>query len=274
VKLQELLASDTLIPSLPATVARLQQEFQKDEPDARTVSALLAGEVGLTIRILRLVNSASFGRGGERIGSVEAATALLGLSAVRQFVNAAAVGGAFKRVPGVDMTAFWRYSLDVAKLSQSLAESVGMDKGTAFTAGLLHGTGDLILRMAMPGRACLQPPFETDVERHAAQMAELGYSYADVGSAFAMKWEFPSVICDAILHQCDPHEEEQAETLSGILYLATWSARAHELDIEGDALVDQYPRQVADAIGFSDADRLVAEERIAWTGEEEAGDFA
>jgi HD-like signal output (HDOD) protein len=274
VKLEEILGRNTLIPSLPVTVALLLQEFQKDEPDARTISAMLAGEIGLTIRILRLVNSASHGRGHQRIGSVEAATALVGLAAVRQFVNAAAVGGAFKKVPGVDMTAFWRYSLDVAKLAQSMAEPLGMDRGTAFTAGLLHGTGDLILKIAMPTRPSLQPAFESDVDRHRAQMADLGYSYAEVGAAFAAQWQFPDEIAEAIRHHCNPDEEEEPETLAGILYLASWSARAHELDIDGSALFDQFPHGVAEAIGFTEAGRLCGEAPIEWTGNDEAQDFA
>lgn len=273
-KLEELLGVNTLIPSLPITVAMLLQEFQKEEPDARTIAAMLKGEIGLTIRILRLVNSASHGRGNQRIGSVEAATALLGLAAVRQFVNAAAVGGAFKKVPGVNMTDFWRYSLDVAKLAQSMATPLGMDKGTAFTAGLLHGTGDLIMKIAMPMRASLQPPFESDVDRHRAQMAELGYSYAEVGAAFAAQWQFPDEIAEAIRHHCNPDEEEEPETLPGILYLASWSARAHELEMDGPALFDQFPHGVAEAIGFTGAQELCGEAPIEWTGPEEAGDFA
>jgi HD-like signal output (HDOD) protein len=273
VKLEEILGVNTLIPSLPITVAMLMQEFQKDEPDARTINAMLEGEIGLTIRILRLVNSAGHGRGHQRIGSVEAATALVGLAAVRQFVNAAAVGGAFKKVPGVNMTDFWRYSLDVAKLAQSMAEPLGIDRGTAFTAGLLHGTGDLIMTIAMPTRACLQPPFESDVDRHRAQMADLGYSYAEVGAAFAAQWQFPDEIAEAIRHHCNPDEEEEPETLAGILYLASWGARAHELDIDGPALFDQFPHDVAQAIGFMGAEEFCRKAPIEWTGDEEASDF-
>lgn len=273
-KLEELLASDAIIPSLPLTVALLLQEFNKPEPDARTITSLLAGEIGLTIRILRLVNSAAHGRGHSPIGSVEAATALLGLQAVRQFVNAAAVGGAFKQVPGVNMIEFWQYSLDVAKLSQSMAASLGIDKGTAFTAGLLHATGDLILKMAMPTRKCLQPAFGADVDRHRAQMEDLGYSYAEVGGAFAAQWQFPDEIAEAIRLQCNPDEEEEPETLPGILYLASWSARAHVLDIEGDALVDQFPTGVAEAIGLHALDALRGPDPIEWTREDEASGFA
>ncbi len=272
-QLEELLATNTLIPSLPEAVAQILVELQQDEPDMRAVNARMAGEVGLTVRILRLVNSAHFAAGHQRVGSVETATALLGLKATRQLVRTAAVGAAFRKVPGIDLTSFWRHSLDVAKIAETLAEELALDKSEAFTAGLLHGTGDLILKMAMPQRPSLQRDFATDDHRHAAQLADLGYSYAEVGAAFASRWRFPQPIVEAIRHHCDPQDSGD-DTLASVVYLATWSARAHELDIGGTALFDHFPHSVADAIGLTDSDRLCGDEMIEWTRPDEARDFA
>lgn len=271
-KLADLLATEALIPSLPAAVSQILGELQNEEPDLRRINQLLSGEVGLTVRLLRLVNSARYSA-GDRIGTVEAATARLGLMSTRQLVQAAAVGGAFKGVPGVDMTEFWRHSLDVAKIAQSLAEELRLDPGLAFTAGLLHGTGDLIMKMAMPDHASLQPAFATDDNRCEAQVAELGYAYPEVGAAFAARWLFPNSVVEGIRHQCDPKDAND-QAFSSLLYLSCWSARMHELDGEGTALFDAGPREVAEAIGLDDADRLRDEKVIAWTPVEEARDFS
>ncbi|MFG6490465.1 HDOD domain-containing protein [Roseateles sp. BYS78W] len=272
-KLEDLLATDALIPSLPEAVNRILGELQNDDPDMRRVNQLLSSEVGLTVRILRLVNSARYSAGGARIGTVEAATARLGLKATRQLVQAAAVGGIFKGVPGADMTDFWRHSLDVAKIAQSLAEELRLDPGIAFTAGLLHGTGDLILKMAMPDRASLQPNFVTDDHRYEAQIADLGYAYPEVGAAFASRWLFPEQVIEAIRHQCDPQDSND-RAFSSLLYLSCWSARVHELDIEGTALFDAVPRDVAESIGLADVDRLADDKVIPWTPDDEARDFS
>ncbi len=272
-KLEDLLATDALIPSLPAAVTRILGELQKEEPDLRLVNQLLSGEVGLTVRILRLVNSARYRASGERIGTVEVATTMLGLIATRQLVQAAAVGSAFKNVAGVDMAEFWRFSIDVAKISRSLAEELGLDKGIAFTAGLLHGVGDLIMKMAMPGLPSLQPAFVTDAGRCAAQTAELGYAYPEVGACFASRWQFPESIVEALRYQCDPHGGVK-HTLSSLLYLACWSARAHQMGLAGSVRLEKFPHEVAQAIGLSGTERLCDEEAIAWTEVEEARDFA
>ncbi len=270
-KLNELLATDAWIPSLPEAVQQILVELQRDEPDLRRINQLLSGEVGLTVRILRLVNSARYSGGGG-IATVEAATALLGLRATGQLVQAAAVGGAFEGVPGVDMTEFWRHSLDVAKIAQSLAAEFRLDTGAAFTAGLLHGVGDLIMRMAMPDRPSLQPAFPADDGRYEAQLADLGYAYAEVGAAFAASWHFPADIVEAIRHQCDPTAGQDV-TFASLLYLSSWSARAHELDIDGDAMLDSFPHEAAQAVGLTDPQRLCDGQVIAWTPADEARDF-
>lgn len=273
-KLDDLLAADALVPSLPEAVNRILGELQHDEPDMQRVNQLLSGEVGLTVRLLRLVNSARYSTGGQRIGTVDAATAMLGLNATRQLVQAAAVSAAFKGVPGVDMTEFWRHSLDVAKIAQSLAEDLRLDKGLAFTAGLLHGTGDLILKMAMPECKSLQPAFGSDDGRYEAQLAELGYAYPEVGAAFASRWLFPDNLVEAIRFQCEPADCADP-TYSSVLYLSRWSARAHELDIEGAAPHGVFPYSVAEAIGLSDADGKLRDDKvIAWTPVDEARDFS
>jgi putative nucleotidyltransferase with HDIG domain len=272
-KFEDLMASKTLIPSLPATVALIFGEFQKPEPQIRQITHLVGSEVGLTVRVLRLLNSARYGSGG-RIGTMEAAIPLLGLNATKQLVSAAAVGGAFRAVEGVNMPEFWRHSLDVAKIAQSLAASMGHDKGLAFTAGLLHGVGDLVMKMAMPGEPCMQPDFSTDSNRHAQQLLALGYSYADVGAAFAAQWRFPQEIVDAIQHHADPHDGLHADALAGILYLASWGGRAHELDLDPFSMQSQYPHQVAESIGCTEQERLCSEDAIEWTSPDEAGDFA
>jgi HD-like signal output (HDOD) protein len=272
VQLNELLATDAWIPSLPEAVQQILAELQRDEPDLRRVNELMSCEVGLTVRILRLVNSARYSAGGG-VATVEAATALLGLRATRQLVQAAAVGGAFKGVPGVDLAEFWRHSLDVAKIAQSLAAEFKLDTGAAFTAGLLHGVGDLILKMAMPERPCLQPAFPSDDRRYEAELADLGYAYPEVGSAFASRWHFPAEIVEALRYQCDPTGGKDVG-FSSLLYLSSWSARAHELDIDGDAMLDTFPHEAAQAVGLTDPQRLCDGQIIAWTPIDEARDFS
>lgn len=148
-ELEALLNYPRALPAMSRTVSDLLAEMNKDDPSPKRVADLVSRDPALTTRVLRLSNSAFF-RVSRQIGNAEEAVALLGMTHVRSLVMAAALGSSFKNVPGVDMVQFWRYSLRVADISRSLASLLRQNEGNAFTAGLVHAIGDLIMHIAMP----------------------------------------------------------------------------------------------------------------------------
>ncbi len=154
---------------------------------------LIGHDPALTTRVLRLSNSAFF-RVSRKIGNADEAVALLGLTHVRSLVMAAALGASFKNVPGIDLKQFWRYSLRSAEIARSLAGLLNQNQGNAFTAGLIHAIGILVMHIAMPDEMAPldmgTPPL--DLNRAEAEMAAFGYTYAEVGAGMAEKWQFPA----------------------------------------------------------------------------------
>ena len=272
--LQDLLDSQVALPSVPRTVAQVLGELGREEPDLRVISAAISPDIGLTARLLCLANSSYFNL-RNRIGSVSEALAVMGLDQVRQLTTAAAVAGAFKSVPGMDLNAFWRYSLDVAKLSRKLARSVRTNPSLAFTAGLLHSVGELVMHLGMPDQMrWLNERVEPlDLRRAKAEAHLLGYSYAQVGAEFARSWEFPAAIVDAIGHHCAPFDNEVVEPLAGLIHLCVWRARAQEAGLRDGALADSFPDDVALLLGI-DVDEVLQQDPIDWTLLQEARQFA
>lgn len=263
--LKELLASNEALPSIPKIIALLLNELDRTEPDLRKISQLINTDPVLTSRLLRLANSAQF-QLSNKISSVSEALALMGLDQVRSLTTAAAVAGAFRTVPGIDMPQFWRYSLNVAKLSRLLGGMVRQKQPAAFTAGLIHATGELVMHL---GLAKELAPLASQVaplglRRAAAERKLLGYCYADVGAGFARSWQFPQPIVDALQHQCAPFENDVYEPMAGILHLAAWRARAREAEYDQQALIDNFPDVVALALGI-DIDMALQQEPIDWT---------
>jgi HD-like signal output (HDOD) protein len=119
-ELRTLLASQFVLPSIPKVIALLLTELKHDEPDLKKITQLISTDPALTTRLLRLSNSRFFKLSG-KINSVTESLALLGLNHVRTMVTEAASAASFKAVPGINLQQFWSYSLNVAKLSRSLA---------------------------------------------------------------------------------------------------------------------------------------------------------
>ncbi len=267
--LTELLASNGALPSIPKVIALLLNELDRPEPDLRKISQLINTDPVLTTRLLQLANSAQF-QFASKISSVSEALALMGLDQVRSLATAAAVVGAFRAIPGMDMHQFWRYSLNVAKLARILGGMARQNQSAAFTAGLIHAIGELVMHLGLSDEliALDQKISPLALKRAAAEHKILGFSYADVGAGFARNWQFPQPIVDALEHQCLPFENNVYEPMAGVLHLAAWRARAKEANYDEQDLTDNFPDVVALALGI-DIDMALQQEPIDWTSKAE-----
>lgn len=146
--LDALLATQFVLPSIPKVVALLLSELDRAEPDLKNITQLISTDPALTTRLLQLSNSGEFRLSG-KVNSVSEALAILTLRQVRSMVAEAASSASFKAVPGINLQQFWAYSLNVAKLSRSLAGVVRQNQQAAFTCDLLHAVGELAMHLGM-----------------------------------------------------------------------------------------------------------------------------
>jgi HD-like signal output (HDOD) protein len=128
------------LPCIPRVVAILLFELERPEADLKRISQLVSGDLGLTARLLETANDTYFGLSGN-IHSVPESLGLLGLGHVRSMVAAALPKASLKSVPGINLQQFWNYSLNVGKVSRSLAGLLHINQQSAFTAGLRHAMG-------------------------------------------------------------------------------------------------------------------------------------
>jgi HD-like signal output (HDOD) protein len=272
-QLEALLNYPRALPAMPRTISELLGEMNREEPSPKRVGELIGHDPALTTRVLRLSNSAFF-RVSRKIGSADEAVALLGLTHVRSLVMAAALGASFKNVPGIELKQFWRYSLRAAEIARSLAGLLKQNQGNAFTAGLIHAIGILVLHIAMPDEMMPidmgTPPL--DLNRAAAEKSAFGYTYADVGAGMAEKWQFPAEMVSALVNQIAPFEGEAYDPLAGLLHLASWRARAEELQLDTQGLVATFPDMVGLTLGL-DVDSVLGKDPEEWEFSQALGAF-
>ena len=263
-ELNALLASQFNLPSIPKVVALLLSELDRDQPDLKKVTQLISTDPALTTRLLQISNSGFF-KLSKTVNSVSESLAILGLSHVRSMAAAAASGTSIKGIPGINLQQFWNYSLDVAKISRSLAGVVRQNQQAAFTAGLIHAVGELAMRQAMPKDMAVvdngTPPL--DLKRAKVEMLAFDYCYAQVGAGYARKWQFPQPIVDALEHQCEPFEKNAYEPLAGVIHLATWRARARQAGLTQRALAVTFPGEVGEVLEL-DIDMVLQQDPIDW----------
>lgn len=263
-ELEALLNYPGALPAMSRTVADLMSEMNKDDPSPKRVAELVGQDPSLTTRVLRLSNS-SFFRASRKIGSAQEAVAMLGMTHVRSLVMAAALGSSFKNVPGVNLPQFWRYSLRVADISKSLAGLLRQQEANAYTAGLIHAIGDLVMHIAMPDEIAPldmgTPPL--DLQRAQAERNRFDYTYAEVGAGMVERWNFPTAIVSALKHQTAPFDGDVYDPLAGILHLASWRARAEEIQLDDGGLAATFPDMVGLTLGL-DLGSVLGKDPAEW----------
>lgn len=263
-ELSALLASPIVLPSIPKVVALLLSELDSDQPDLRTVTQLISTDPALTTRLLQTANAGFFKLSG-KVNSASEAVAILGLSHIRAMAAQAASAASLKAVPGINLQKFWSYSLNVAKLARSFAGMTRQNQGAAFTCGLIHAVGELVMHVGMPDevRPLDREMSALDLKRAKAELQRFGYCYAQVSAGYARKWLFPEPMADALEHQVAPFDNHVYEPLAGVIHLAAWRARAKEANLSESVLAVTFPGAVGEVLDL-DIDMVLQQDPFDW----------
>lgn len=219
------------LPSLPTVVQELMALMQAQEADMDRIGTTLSQDQALSARVLQLANSPLYGLSG-RIASIRDGIKILGLRQLGSLVLTAAVTLQFERLHGqsLHMETFWRHSIACAVAAQHLARHVGLDEASAFTAGLLHDVGRLVLDSRYPSEMAqvLRWARAQDMCLCRAEQALLGIDHTEVGQWMARHWRFAPQVVEAIGQHHEP-PPSGAVTLIDVVHGA--DAMAHALDI-------------------------------------------
>lgn len=223
--LQDLLEGDLKLATPPEIYARLRRMLAEPDVSMVNIAEVIEADPALSIRVLKLANSAFFSLPGQ-VASILEAIRYVGIQHVQDIVLATEVMQRFDAIPTelVDIYSFWRDSIRCAVLSRQLAGSIS---GTPmheqmFLAGLLHRIGHLVMYQRIPELArkallehrCRQLPIY-EVERDL-----MGFDHAQLGAALAQQWQLPKLLCSVIAHQHSPQSDQDYPDASAMLALA------------------------------------------------------
>ena len=134
------------LPSLSTVVTRLLSLLQRQDVTMAALTTELNKDQALTARILRIANSPFYGF-PSHISSLQHASTLLGLHTMHSIITAAGIISHFPlaKDDGFDRLTFWQHAIGTGIAAQVLSKPSGFDADQAFTAGLLHDIGKLVL---------------------------------------------------------------------------------------------------------------------------------
>ncbi len=243
--------------SLSTVVTELVELLGRDEVNLGEVERWLAKDQGLATGVLRIANSPFYGM-ARRIGSLREATVILGVHTVRNVVTTAGVLELFGEESeiGFDRLAFWQHSNCAAVAAQVVAAECGQEPDEAYTAGLLHDVGRLVIDTVLPQEFArvISLCRERGCQMGEAEREVLGFDHAFAGARAVERWHLPVEVLEAVR---DHHAPLAADgpTLTDFVHVGNVLCRA--LDI-GNSREDKVPPPDAGAwerVGL-DAEKL------------------
>ncbi len=209
-----IIAKIAMVPGMPSSSARIIGMLQDPEVETSELVSALEYDPGLTANLLRWANSAYFG-GRHEILSVRDAVVRLGMRRMNQLVMtsiAAPVVG--QPIRGYDLPPgrLLEHSIAVAIGTGELAKALGRPlPETAFTAGLLHDIGKVVLGMFV--EIASEPILKLSRENHIpfdeAERRVLGIDHAEVGALLLERWNLPGPIVSAVRWHHEPNRKPE-----------------------------------------------------------------
>lgn len=217
------------LPSMPSLVLEILESFDDERMDVSTLARKIANDQALVARVMRVANSAFFGLSGQ-IGTISEAISVLGFNNLRGLVTAAAIINSAPRDLGeFDRVMFWRHGIATASCAKVLAKRVGLNPEIAFTAGVLHDIGKLIIAMQFPQVVAALPQMKDEASASIAIEHEmLGCDHAALGGELAKRWNFPLAIRESIALHHTPLGSGDRGGLTDVIYVANLFAHALE----------------------------------------------
>jgi putative nucleotidyltransferase with HDIG domain len=212
------------LPPAPRILPKLLVLLGKPDIDSGRVVRLITQDPGLTASVIQLCNSAYLGSASP-VADLQEGVTRLGFRPVCQLVAAVSGSRALaseQKGYGLEAGELWRHSVSTAVVAQAIAKECGVDESLAFTAGLLHDIGKIVLASSLENRqrslgAELDPEQRSLVE---AEKTVLGASHTEIGGHLLARWSFPPNLVAAVWFHHHPAEARPHHRLASCVYLA------------------------------------------------------
>lgn len=206
--LRRLVSQMPNIPSLPTLYSELLEELNSAEPSTRKVGKIVKKDIGMTVKILQIVNSAFFGL-QRRVSDSNEAVEFLGLDTISSLTLGLGIISQLEErgAPAELLEKLWQHSLVVGawagRIAQRESPAAAID---AFTAGLLHDIGEVVLAVNLPDEfmAAQRLVGEEKISASAAERRIFDTTHAEVGAYLLGLWGLPTPVVEAVAYHHDP----------------------------------------------------------------------
>ncbi|WP_435550366.1 response regulator [Desulfobacterium sp. N47] len=209
-KIQGLIARMDSLPSAPSLYVKVVELLEQSECSIKDIGETIAKDLGMTAKVLQLVNSSFYGI-PRHISHAEEAVSLLGLDTVKALILSIGIFSKYEHNNSFPfkIETLLNHSIKTGAIAKKLAVLENFPKymtDEAFISGVLHDIGKLVLAANMPEKykevldmaKCRNIP-DNEVERQI-----FGTTHSEVGAYLLGLWGMPDVIVETVAFHHSP----------------------------------------------------------------------
>jgi HD-like signal output (HDOD) protein len=216
-ELLDRISSIESLPSPPVTYNKILNELKSDDTSTTKISELVSKDIGISTKLLKMVNSAYFGLRNP-VENIEHAVKVLGLDSIKSIVLATGVFNQYDDpgVPGFSIERIYSACTEVGAKARLIAHVMGFPRGLseeALMAGMLHDVGKLIMLTEFKNELIEAAGLakEKDISLHEAQNEIMGVDDAKIGAHLLSLWGLLDPVVEAVAYHTSPREGSSAE---------------------------------------------------------------
>lgn len=189
------------LPLLPRTYEALTQALADPEVSLLKVAKIIERDVGVSAKVLQLVNSAFFGV-AHSITNIQSSVSYLGINTLKNLVLSVEIFRAFKpqrELPGFSLEKLQRHAQLTAQIAARLPVPTHLND-IAVVAGMLHDVGKLILAWKLSGHfeKMLKEALGAHCPVNKVEEIADGFSHAEIGAYLLGLWGLPYTVVEAV----------------------------------------------------------------------------
>ena len=213
------------IRPIPQVALKIIRMMRQNNHSISDVSNEIRQDQVISASVLRLCNS-SFVGSGNKVDSVDRALIVLGEKRLLQLVVSASMEDFFVETgQGYSLCkgGLYRHALGTAIIAEHLGDLTGrVASDLAYTAGLLHDIGKVVLDQYMAPARCLFYRRVQDEGHNLihAEQKTLGVTHCDIGVRLAEAWRLPRPLIHTIAYHHYPEQAPAHSALAHLVYVA------------------------------------------------------
>ncbi len=246
----------TDIPTLPTVFLNVMSLVRNPNTTMKEVAAAVETDPAISMKILKLINSAFYGL-ARTVDSVHQAVVLLGTNTLKNIVMSVSIFKALSDTSvesSFDRVALWQHSIGCGLIARVIEKHQQIDRNEeGFIAGVIHDIGKIVLDRYFPKdlvavRKAIQGK---NISFYQAEKEELGVTHCEIGAILAEKWHLPENLVEIISYHHEINPDSEHARFASLIHISNILARKYGVGSGGDNHIPEFDPTAMEQLDLS-----------------------